>query len=272
MRWIEQANEQKKNWNEVFSFEEYMNQAEKRPDKYVRPTGAYFKDVFDYFGHNEKEGFQLFKKAYPGSIPIYGQFQGQQRIYENLCNFCEEGFNNKLILLVGPNGSSKTSLIRKIIFAAEEYSQTDEGPLHTFSWIFPNENHLKGALGLGNTQQSGRLESFAHLEESDIAAIVSSELRDHPLLLIPKNIRKKILDEWFPRENKLHDQIKKSSLYNGTMAAKNQMIYDALLREATKGDYFKVLKHIRVERFARLASVNLIPLRLLNHSFMSMPK
>ena len=108
----------------------------------------------------EKNGFKLFKKEYPGSIPICGQVKCQQKIYENLSNFCEEGFNNKFILLVGPNGSSKTSLIRKIMLSAEEYSKTDEGQLHTFSWIFPIENRLKGTLGLQNIHQREPLDSF----------------------------------------------------------------------------------------------------------------
>ena len=249
MKWLEEATKQKNHWHEIYSFFEYMEQVTKGPRSYVRSTGIYLKDMFHYFGQDEKGEFLLFKKEYPGSIPIYGQQQCQQKIYQNLLNFCEEGSNNKLILLVGPNGSAKTSLIKKIMLAAEEYSQKDEGLLHTFSWIFPSEGHLKGALGLQNTHRADQLKPFAHLEDSEITAIINSDLRDHPLLLIPIETRQKFLGEWFADDANFYDAIKKSSLFYGKLATKNQMIYDALLKNY-KGNHLQVLKHIRVERFA----------------------
>ena len=87
MKWIEQTDGPGSNWNEIFSFEEYMEQAAKRPKTFVRPTGLYFKDLFHHFGGDKKNGFQLFKRKYPGSIPICGQIKCQQKIYENLCQF-----------------------------------------------------------------------------------------------------------------------------------------------------------------------------------------
>ena len=150
---------------------------------------------------------------------------------------------------MGPNGSCKTSLVRKIMLAAEEYSQTDKGLLHTFSWVFPMDSQVKRSLGLQNIHQSGHLDSFAHLEDSEIAAIIGSDLKDHPLLLIPLQARQKILQQWFADEPKFFHDIKKSTLFHGKLTTKNQMIYDALLR-SYKGDHHKVFKHIRVERFA----------------------
>ena len=215
MEWIKETDKQKNDWNEIFSFEEYMDQVAGHPRTYIRSTSIYFKDLFHYFGKDEQGGFKLFEREYPASIPIYGQKKCQQKIYENLLNFCEEGFNNKFILLVGPNGSSKTSLIRKIMFAAEEYSQTDEGLLHTFSWVFPIEGHLKGTLGLQKTYPKGQLESFAHLEDSEITAIINSDLKDHPLLLIPQSTRQQLLTEWFSNTPDVYEAIKKSFLFHG---------------------------------------------------------
>ncbi|MCY4643258.1 MAG: hypothetical protein OXB88_01435 [Bacteriovoracales bacterium] len=249
MEWIEEVNKRKDSWNKIFSFEEYMHQTANNPRTYIRSSAIYFRDLFHYFGGNEKNGFQLFKREYPDSIPICGQVKCQQKIYENLSNFYEEGFNNKFILLIGPNGSSKTSLIRKIMLAAEEYSQTDEGKLHTFSWIFPLESHIKGTLGLQNMDQRSQLSSFAYLDDSEIAAIINSDLKDHPLLLVPRETRQELLKKWLSNDGEVFESVKKSFLYNGEMATKNQMIYNALLK-SYKGDHLKVLKHIRVERFS----------------------
>ena len=37
--------------------------------------------------------------------------------------------------------------------------------------------------------------SYAHLEDKDISAILGSELKDHPILLVPKKYRQQLLDE-----------------------------------------------------------------------------
>lgn len=248
MKWTPQADPQKNYCTEVHSFEEYMELASRQPRTFARSSNIYFKDLFEYFGREEQGAFKLFQQEYPGSIPICGQRKCQQRIYDNLVNFCEEGFNNKFILLVGPNGSCKTSLIRKIMLAAEEYSQTEEGLLHTFSWVFPVDGQIKRALGLQNIHQGDSLESFAHLDDAEIAAIIGSDLKDHPLLLIPPKTRQNILQEWLAQDPAAYHSIKKSTLSHGKLTTKNQMIYDTLLR-SYKGDHLKVFKHIRVERF-----------------------
>lgn len=247
MKWIEES-KLKEEWTRTISFEDYMDSVEKNPRSYVRPTNLYFKDLFNYYGTDDDGSFKLFQKDFPGSIPIRGQQKTQKRIYDNLMNFCEEGFNNKFLLLVGPNGSAKTSLVKKIMLSAEEYSKTDEGSLYTFSWVFPIESHIKGSLGLSKTATTKQLETFANLDDSDINAIINSELKDHPLLLISSDRRQKLIEDWFQDDPSAMAIIKKSYLYNGELSSKNKMIYDALLK-SYKGDVFDVLRHVRVERF-----------------------
>ena len=146
MDWLEEVNNEEEKFDQVCSFDEYMKTFEERPSRELRTTSMYLKDMFDFYGKSEKGGFNLFKKAHPNSPPLAGQEKAQQRIYQNLVNFNEEGFNNKFILLVGPNGSSKTSLIKKIMMTAEEYSHEDDGALYSFSWIFPIDSHFSSEI------------------------------------------------------------------------------------------------------------------------------
>jgi serine protein kinase len=131
---------------------------------------------------------------------------------------------------------------------AEEYSHTDEGGLYTFSWIFPIENYIKGSVGLSTKSMDRNLQTYAHLDDKEISAIITSELKDHPILLIPINVRQKLIDDALKDDLEVLEIVKKSYLYNGDLAKKNRMIFDALLKNY-KGDYTEVLKHIRVERF-----------------------
>lgn len=247
MRWIEEVNKEEGRYNNVLAFAEYMALFEKNSAKEVRPSNIYLRDMFDYFGQNPNGSYRLFTRDHSDAPPVHGQIKTQKRIYQFLQNFMEEGFNNKFILLVGPNGSSKSSLIKKIMLSAEDYSCTDEGALYSFSWIFPIDQYVKGSLGLSGAGGDKNLTSFAFLEDKDISAILTSELKDHPLLLIPMKTRQKLIDDAFKKEPARLETIRKSYLYNGDLSQRNRLIFDALLKNY-KGNYTEVYKHIRVER------------------------
>lgn len=248
MNWLEEVNTQEESFSKILSFAEYMDIFEKNPKREVRTTPKYLKDMFDFFGVDERGAFNLFKRAHPHAPAVNGQIKTQQSVYKNLCNFIEEGYNNKFLLLVGPNGSSKSTFIKKIMFSTEDYSRTDEGSLYTFSWIFPIDNYVKGSLGLSKQTFTQDLTSYAYLEDKDIATIITSELRDNPLLLIPLKTRQKMIEDALSDEPSLLEDIRKGYLYNGDVSKKNKMIYDALLKNY-KGNYNELFKHIRVERF-----------------------
>jgi serine protein kinase len=244
MNWINE----KQSSTEVLSFNEYMETFEKNPLKECRPTFEYLIDMLDFFGKSDEGYFNLFQLDHNDAGSVFGQKQVQKSVYQNLINFQEEGFNNKFLLLVGPNGSSKSSIVRKLMKGAEEYSKTDEGALYTFNWIFPIDSFVKGTLGLGNKQIDNDIKSYAHLEDNEINAILQSELKDHPLLLIPVEHRQALLKEKLIDNPNLFESIKKSYLYRGDLSKKNRMVYDALLK-SFKGDHSEVLKYIRIEKF-----------------------
>ena len=246
--WIQQADQDLKFQQEVCSFEDYMKKVEENPFRECRPSFQYLSDMIQHFGLDEDQHYQLFAKEDREAPPVFGQNRVQKAIFQNLVNFREEGCNNKFILLVGPNGSSKSSIVKKLIRGAESYSQTSEGALYTFSWVFPIENLTKGSLGLSKGSLGYDLNTFAHLEDRDILAILNSEMKDHPLLLIPLSYRQKILEDLLDSKPEALDVTKKSYLYHGDLSKRNRMIYDALLKNY-KGQHSEVLKHIRVERF-----------------------
>ena len=247
MDWIKTANLEEESLGKVQSFAEYMDGFKKNPRRQCRQSHQYFIDMFCYHGKDEKGDFKLFSSAHPDASAVFGQRKAQESFYENLINFQDEGKNNKFILLVGPNGSSKSSLIRKIMQGAEEYSKTGEGELYTFSWVFPVDSYIKGTLGLGGNTNKATLDTYAKLDDKDIRGILSSELKDHPLLLIPKKYRQKIIEEALESAPDVLGNVKKSYLYQGDLSKRNRMVYDALLKNY-KEDHEEVLKHVRVER------------------------
>lgn len=246
--WIAQTHEESRKSSDTLSFQDYMQALEENPVSQLRTTYDYFFDMFEHFGKDEKGSYRIFKKDHQDAPAVYGHHKVQKQLVQNLINFKEEGFNNKFILLVGPNGSSKTSIVKKITKGLELYSQKEQGVLYTFSWIFPIDPYLKGSLGLTNSTSGKELHTFAYLEDKEITAILNSELKDHPILLIPKKYRQKLIDDLFSDNAEKLNSIKRNYLYNGDLSKRNNMIYDALLKNY-KGSHEDVLKHIRVEKF-----------------------
>lgn len=246
--WIEKASELEKELLDVLSFQDYISEFEKNPQRELRTTFTYLLDMLKHHGTNEDGSYALFDQDHNDSPAVYGQKKVQESLIQSITNFKEEGFNNKFILLVGPNGSSKSSLVRKMMKGLELYSSTEQGALYSFSWIFPIDNFIKGSLGLSGERSATDLNTFAYLEDKDISAILNSELKDHPILLIPREHRRNIINESFKDDPEKLEDIKRTYLYNGDLSKRNKMIYDALLKNY-KGRHRDVLKHIRVERF-----------------------
>jgi predicted Ser/Thr protein kinase len=246
--WIHRASENNDTQAEILSFNDYMEVFEKNAKSECRPTYEYIQDMLKHYGITEDGSYKLFQTNHPDCPPVFGQAKVQQALAQNLVNFSEEGFNNKFILLIGPNGSSKSSLVKKLVKGLEEYSESEAGKLYSFSWIFPIETYVKGTLGLNSTIRDTNLISYAYLEDKDISAIMPSELKDHPLLLIPKEYRQELIEKELKGNERLLESIKKSYLYRGDLSKRNRMIYDALLKNY-KGKHQEVLKHIRIERF-----------------------
>jgi len=246
--WIEEASAEEKEMREILSFQDYFQDLESDPSRELRTSFTYILEMLEFHGKNEDGSYKLFDRDHNESPAVYGQQKVQDTLVHYIKNFKEEGFNNKFILLVGPNGSSKSSIVRKLMKGLEIYSHSEQGSLYSFSWIFPIDNFVKGSLGLNAEKAGGDLNSFAYLEDKDISAILNSELKDHPLLLIPQEHRRNIIDRLLKDNPEKLETIQKTYLYNGDLSKRNKMIYDALLKNY-KGRHDDVLKHIRVERF-----------------------
>ncbi|TMB31276.1 MAG: serine protein kinase PrkA [Deltaproteobacteria bacterium] len=250
----------------ILSFQEYMEGFFEKPRVHARDAAQYIRDCFDFYGTttaNNPGGamrrFKLFDRPFdqgPGSLqegeggaPVCGHEEVQNAIYRILNGFVRAGRINKLILLHGPNGSAKSSIVAAIQRALEDYSRKEEGQLYRFNWIFPSEKLVKGSIGFGENAGKGisgeRVETYAHLEGEAVDARIHCELKDHPLHLVPRMERQRML-----RETTKPDSIFQLSqaMLEGELCHKCRQIYAALL-QSYNGDVLKVLRHVQVERF-----------------------
>src|SRR5215510_14393477 len=130
------------------------------------------------------------------------------------------GTERRVILLHGPVGSAKSTIVRLLKKGLEEYSQRSEGAMYTFAWT-----------------------NIANDVEKEVFALVNDELacpmREEPLHLIPSDQRSKLIEELMRNSS---DPSYPIHIEGDLCPACRQMYRD--LTRRYKGDWFKVMDHI----------------------------
>jgi predicted Ser/Thr protein kinase len=241
----------------VLSFAEYLDLFATDPVRYARDASRYLRDAFDHFGTVVVEQpwgrftrWRLFDLPWDPSQShhaLIGQEQVQEEIYRSISNFVREGRPNRLVLLHGPNGSAKSTIVACMMRGLEHYSTLDHGALYRFNWVFPSSKTLRGSLGFGQKEQpSSQVASYAHLPDDQIDAKLLVEVRDHPLFLIPLEERQRLLGR-ISKQGTISDGFS-DWIVRGELSHKSQAVFEALL-SSYNGSYTDVLKHVQVERY-----------------------
>jgi serine protein kinase len=130
------------------------------------------------------------------------------------------GPEKRVILLHGPVGSSKSTVVRLLKKGLERYSLTPEGALYTFRWV-----------GLVN----------AGLETGGVD-IFDSPMHEDPIKIVPVEWRAKAIDKLGLSNDKFKIQV------DGEMDPASRYIFRELM-EKYNGDWGKVVEnHVRVRR------------------------
>lgn len=248
----------------ILSFEEYLDLFFREPRRHARSAAQYLRDAMDFYGTEEVDTpvgslrrFKLFDGRFAdpeggATVAVAGQEDVQSAIYRELSNFVRAGRVNRLLLLHGPNGSAKTSIIGALVRALEDYSRKPEGARYRINWVFPSEKLVKGSIGFGAEagKSSINLESYAHLEGEAIDARIACELKDPPLFLVPRDERRQMLRDATQAAEKGTEGefILSDDVLEGELCHKCRSIYTALLAHHG-GDWLKVLRHAQIERY-----------------------
>ena len=131
---------QQLNWKG--SFEDYLSLLKADP----RPLRSAYQRIYDMimsYGHEEYEGkkdklihYNFFDDPnHEGRDAIYGLDRPLMKLV-HLFKSAAKGYGtqNRVLLLHGPVGSSKSTIVRLIKKGLEEYSLRDEGTLYSYSW------------------------------------------------------------------------------------------------------------------------------------------
>lgn len=132
------------------------------------------------------------------------------------------GTEKRILLLHGPVGSAKSTVVRLLKKGVEFYSRKPEGALYSFRWVKKELNDTRNIFGA--------------------AQEIRSPMHEDPLLLVPIEARRDLLreinkklpeDEWIVME--------------GDLCPASRYIYRELMAQYN-GDWEKVTNHVVAER------------------------
>ncbi len=245
--------------NVILSFSQFLEEVRKKPYSLTRSSSQYMADMMDYFGTEETwccgtptRRFKLFDGVDGGvDYATIGQEETQNALYRTFREFVQRRQNDKMLLLHGPNGSSKTTLITGLMRGLEAYSQTPEGALFRFSWVFSEAGDKGESLGFNPVDVEEKLDTFAFLDAERISAKIPSDLHDHPIFLLPRSQRATFLANSLKEasEHERESFVETRMVQDGDFSPKFRAIYDALMK-AYRGDWKKILRHVQVERYS----------------------
>src|SRR5215212_4712913 len=120
----------------VLSFSEYLDLFASDPVRHARDASRYLRDCFDHFGTVAVEQpwgrytrWKLFDLPWDptlGPHALIGQEQVQEEIYRGLSSCVREARPNRLVLLDGPNGSARSTIVACMMRGLEHYSTLGE--------------------------------------------------------------------------------------------------------------------------------------------------
>ena len=148
----------------VMSFAKYLSVFSQRPRTALRDASRYLLDAMDYFGSTktlhpwgEVTRHKIFDMDYnDGSKRLVGQERAQSAVRSAIASQVRDGGIGRLLLIHGPNGSAKSTLVNSLFSGMDRYSRIEEGEMFRFRWIFPASQTSTGRIGF-----SARLENRA---------------------------------------------------------------------------------------------------------------
>src|SRR6266702_1371541 len=221
---------QELNWEG--SFEDYLKLIQDTP----RVTRNAFQRIYDmilsygleeYVEHKKKiTRYRFFRdEMHKGRDAVYGIDQSLNHLVDIFKSASRNyGTERRVILLHGPVGSAKSTIVRLLKKGLEDYSHTPEGAMYTFAWV-----------------------NIANDIEKEVYAMVNDELpcpmREEPLHLIPSDQRDMLIKELMRNSTDRGYPVQ----VDGDLCPACRQMYRELTRRY-KGDWFKVMDHIKVRR------------------------
>ena len=206
------------------SFDDYLEMVQKNP-KVARTAFQRLYDMILSFGMGEYTEFRqkvIHYKIFDdpishGKDAIFGLDKYLMKLVD-VIKAAARGYGpeRRIILLHGPVGSSKSTLVRLFKKGLEDYSMTPDGAIYSFYWQMVNED--------------------------DSIEKVNCPMHEDPLRLIPEGVRGSILTE--VNHGRSEEEFIR---VEGDLCPVCRFYYNALM-DKYKGDWERIISNVRVKK------------------------
>lgn len=206
------------------SFDDYLEMVHRNP-KVARTAFQRLYDMILSFGMGEYTEFRqkvIHYKIFDdpishGKDAIFGLDKYLMKLVD-VIKAAARGYGpeRRIILLHGPVGSSKSTLVRLFKKGLEDYSKTQDGAIYSFYWQMANED--------------------------DSIEKVNCPMHEDPLRLIPEGVRGSILTE--VNHGRSEEEFIR---VEGDLCPVCRFYYNALM-DKYKGDWERIISNVRVKK------------------------
>ncbi|WP_310600670.1 serine protein kinase PrkA [Desulfobulbus sp.] len=251
-------------------FTEFLGEVVERPERNIRNVTQVYADMVHHYvtaGGDEYPGdpesisylnYNCCNLFVEGSDrPFFADRLFANRLIRHVESLSVGDQQNKIYIFDGPHGSGKSTFLNNLLRKFEEYANTPEGTRYELVWRL-QVPELAGNVQLLNL--IGKLPQLLSEEESraddaepggEEKGIVANWLtlpcpsHDHPLLIVPKAIRRQFLDELLDNDQ-FKAQLFHEKRYEWVFREEPCTICLSLYQELLKkeGDPLKVLESV----------------------------
>jgi hypothetical protein len=228
------------------SFTQFLREVVERPERNIRNVTQVYADMVHHFVRN---GFDEYRND-PESInylhydcsrlfvegsdrPFFADRLFANRLVRHVESLSVGDQQNKIYIFDGPHGSGKSTFLNNLLRKFEQYANTPEGSRFEVVWRLKVPESVGGQT-MGSDQGEG-----GHW------LTLPCPSHDHPLLLIPKEIRRQFLDELL-EDDRFKAQLFTEKKYEWVFREEPCTLCLSLYQELLKkeGDPLKVLDHV----------------------------
>ena len=197
-------------------FAEFMVQTQKNPPRTLRNIFQLFHDMIHYY---VKEGYNEYPND-PESInyihydtgklfvedsdnPFFADRLLANRLVTLADSLRSGAVRNKMLVFVGPPGSGKSTFLTNLLRQMENYGQTEDGAMFETVWQIDVEKfgfpYIPNVIDWEAIGFKGGIEPVREGEGTaaghDKYLVVPCPSHDHPLIQIPRELRRDLLNE-----------------------------------------------------------------------------
>ncbi|WP_457577797.1 serine protein kinase PrkA [Desulfomarina sp.] len=220
--------EGRNNSRPALSFADFLQEVIARPEQLIRDVFQVYVDMINTYMCDEEEdcgddsesiGFlkydctRLFVEG--SDRPFFADRLFANRLMRHVESFKVGGKQNKIFIFDGPHGSGKSTFLNNLLRKFEEYANSPEGSRYEVVWRLKHDRLVGGVHSLNSLtnklawvfESEGKSELADELkcacnDSRDLAGTfdVPCPSHDHPLLLIPKDVRRRFFDDLFEND------------------------------------------------------------------------